>query len=434
MKSQASAPSRTPPRAKSRAPQAKETLSEDLAPKSSISAWPNRKLDASDVVTAFAIANPGLEELVEDEVRILWPSSDPKTERGGVNFQVQIGALQSRLAELRIATRVLIRVAEFTAKDFPKLHKRTLALAWSHWLADAAEIKVKAASQASRLKIKKRIEDVVAEAIAEARGQRPRSAASPVAQIYVRLDQDRVMISADACGELMHKRGDREDVGRAPLRETWAAAVVQRLRGLLSRSAHSQWVWIEPMAGTAVFAREWRADRPKRDWTLGQVILVNSKTESDSSSREVSQSSARVQRWCFADSNPARRKALAAWLAGEPSISIAESQKQLAATLAESTGLAEASRDEFRVVVVNPPWGVRLQSPEAVNTRSRQVAFLEGLEQSFRPAVVAVIFPRTREGLAAAPAGWRELKPLQFKVGGLPVVARFFEVKARLPR
>jgi 23S rRNA G2445 N2-methylase RlmL len=434
VKSQASAPSRTPPRAKSPAPQAKESLSEELAPKPSISAWPNRQLDASDMVTAYAIANPGLEELVEDEVRSLWPSSEPKTERGGVNFQLQIGDLQARLAELRIATRVLIRVAEFTAKDFPKLHKRTLALAWSQWLATEADIKVKAASQASRLKIKKRIEEVVAEAITEARGQRPRPAASQIAQIYVRVDQDRVMISADACGELMHKRGDREDVGRAPLRETWAAAVVQRLRGLLSRTEKSTWMWIEPMAGTAVFAREWRADRPKRDWALGQVIRVNPKSESELTSMQAPRASAQIRRWCFADSNPARRKALAAWLAGESSISIADSQQQLATTLLAETGSADATRDEHRVIVVNPPWGVRLQSPEAVNTRSRQVAFLEGLEQSFRPAVVAVVFPRTREGLAGAPAGWRELKPLQFKVGGLPVVARFFEVKARLPR
>ncbi|HRK08443.1 MAG TPA: hypothetical protein PLZ57_11790 [Pseudobdellovibrionaceae bacterium] len=434
MKSQASAPSRTPPRPKSSAPQAKENSPEDLAPKPSISAWPNRQLDAGDMVTAFAIANPGLEELVEDEVRSLWPACEAKTERGGVTFQVQLGDLQVRLADLRIATRVLIRVAEFTAKDFPKLHKRTLALAWSQWLASDADIKVKAASQASRLKIKKRIEDVVSEAITEARGPRPRAAASRLAQIYVRVDQDRVMISADACGELMHKRGDREDVGRAPLRETWAAAVVQRLRGLLSRTANSEWVWIEPMAGTAVFAREWRADRPTRDWALGQVIRVSSKAEGETASLQAPRSHAQIRSWCFADSNPARRKALSAWLAGESSFSIADSQQELAASLMAAIGSPEASRDEHRVVVVNPPWGVRLQSPDAVNTRARQVAFLEGLEQSFRPAVVAVIFPRTREGLAGAPAGWRELKPLQFKVGGLPVVARFFEVKARLPR
>ena len=105
------------------------------------------------MVTAFAIANPGLEDLVEHEVVNLWPASQPQAERGGITFQVTLGDLHRRLPELRVATRVLIRVAEFVAKDFPKLHKRTLALGWRHWLAKDAEVKVKVASQASRLKI-----------------------------------------------------------------------------------------------------------------------------------------------------------------------------------------------------------------------------------------------------------------------------------------
>jgi putative N6-adenine-specific DNA methylase len=247
------------------------------------------------------------------------------------------------------------------------------------------------------------------------------------------------MISVDASGELMHKRGDREEVGRAPLRETWAAAVVQRLRALLDRTAESSWMWIEPMAGTAVFAREWRAERPQRDWALGRMILFRQHAELASESdhtAHVTLSVDPIAHWCFAESNPARRQGLKVWLAEEESATLADSSRQLGeilnGVLASSSSRIQAALP--RVVVVNPPWGVRLKSPEAVPTRAKQAEFLEDLEKNFGPAIVAVVFPRTREGLAGAPAGWREMKPLQFKVGGLPVVARFFEVRARLPR
>lgn len=50
---------------------------------------------------------------------------------------------------------------------------------------------------------------------------------SPTAQLLViRLVQDKVIVSADSSGVLLHKRGYRQAVGKAPLRETLAAAML----------------------------------------------------------------------------------------------------------------------------------------------------------------------------------------------------------------
>jgi putative N6-adenine-specific DNA methylase len=47
-----------------------------------------------------------------------------------------------------------------------------------------------------------------------------------VQRIIVRFDHDRCTISADSSGELLHRRGWRQAVAKAPLRETLAAAML----------------------------------------------------------------------------------------------------------------------------------------------------------------------------------------------------------------
>jgi putative N6-adenine-specific DNA methylase len=54
----------------------------------------------------------------------------------------------------------------------------------------------------------------------------PASAHRAVQRIIVRFDHDRCTISADSSGELLHRRGWRQAVAKAPLRETLAAAML----------------------------------------------------------------------------------------------------------------------------------------------------------------------------------------------------------------
>jgi putative N6-adenine-specific DNA methylase len=68
-----------------------------------------------------------------------------------------------------------------------------------------------------------------------------------VQRILVRIFRDKVTISVDASGELLHRRGYRQAVGKAPLRETLAAAMLR--------------------------ASEWSADQPLIDPFCGSGTL-----------------------------------------------------------------------------------------------------------------------------------------------------------------
>ena len=65
-------------------------------------------------------------------------------------------------------------------------------------------------------------------------------------RIYVRMEDDVCTLSVDAAGELMHRRGYRTEVGKAPARETLAAAVATIGRELMEKPAL---VW-DPFCGT----------------------------------------------------------------------------------------------------------------------------------------------------------------------------------------
>jgi len=68
--------------------------------------------------------------------------------------------------------------------------------------------------------------------------------------LKIRIDDNRVTISADTSGELLHKRGHKEAVGKAPLRETLAAAF------LMQCGFDGTQPVFDPMCGSGTFVLE----------------------------------------------------------------------------------------------------------------------------------------------------------------------------------
>ena len=81
-------------------------------------------------VSCFAIAPPGFEPVVVAELRALG-FADAVAEQGGVAFSADSRGLFVANLQLRSATRVLVRVAEFTAKSFAELERRAKPVAWN---------------------------------------------------------------------------------------------------------------------------------------------------------------------------------------------------------------------------------------------------------------------------------------------------------------
>ncbi len=185
----------------------------------------------------FAVAAPGLETLTELELQRLNLLTPPikadKTEGGGVPFAGGLDALYRANLQLRTASRVLVRLGDFYAASFSELRKKAGRLEWERYLAPGQPVAIRATCHKSKLYHSDAVAERVAGAIADKLGkpvsrQKPgeEEAENPTQLIVVRLVNDQCVISIDSSGELLHRRGYRQAVAKAPLRETLAAAML----------------------------------------------------------------------------------------------------------------------------------------------------------------------------------------------------------------
>jgi putative N6-adenine-specific DNA methylase len=173
----------------------------------------------------FIITAPGLEELCGTEAMALG-LDEVRPSSGGVAFSGGLRDLYAANLHLRTATRILARLGDFKATDFPELFRKTLRLPWGSFLRQDMAIEIRATAHRSRLIHTGRIVETVNAAIDRALGRVASSGVSAGFKqlILVRFEEDSCTISCDSSGELLHKRGYRSAAGAAPLRETLAAA------------------------------------------------------------------------------------------------------------------------------------------------------------------------------------------------------------------
>lgn len=202
---------------------------------------------------AWAIAAPGLEQIVADELRALG-FADADVQAGGVAFRCDASGLATAQIGLRVASRVVVRIASFRATAFHELERAARKVEWQRFVPAGGRIRLRVTCRKSRLYHSDAVAQRVAEAVERAvpgatAGDSARHAATnpdaaatgsvdeddadvdAMSQLFlVRLDRDLCIISADASGVLLHRRGYRVAVARAPLRETLAAAMLMGAR------------------------------------------------------------------------------------------------------------------------------------------------------------------------------------------------------------
>lgn len=165
---------------------------------------------------AFVVAAPGLEPLVQTELVKLGVRPANVT-HGGVNCSLTWPQLWAVHLKSRMATRVLVRVARFKADGFDTLTAGLARIDWSAWLP-AGGVDVAASTDGkSKLFHTGAIAERVVAQIGRGEGTQ---------QVLVRVQRDVVTVSVDATGPALHKRGYRGPAGKAPMRETLAAALL----------------------------------------------------------------------------------------------------------------------------------------------------------------------------------------------------------------
>jgi putative N6-adenine-specific DNA methylase len=175
----------------------------------------------------FAVAAPGLESLVAAELGALGELQSVavgEAEPGGVGFRADRAGLYAANLHLRIASRVLVRIGAFHASAFHELERHAARLPWREFVASGSPVAFRVTSRKSRLYH----QDAIAQRLlAVAGGATPATSEEDAVQEFiVRLFRDDCTVSADASGELLHRRGYRLAAAKAPLRETLAAAML----------------------------------------------------------------------------------------------------------------------------------------------------------------------------------------------------------------
>jgi putative N6-adenine-specific DNA methylase len=184
----------------------------------------------------FASCPPGLELAVEAELRA-HPLSAARTlavEAGGVAFQAPHGVGARLATELATPSRLLLRVAEGRVQRLEDLARLVRGVDWSPFLDPRdpgllEQLGVAIGGQGSRLRHRERSEEKLRLALADAlRGRRLGAHAErgPAQHLLLRLEGDRAQLSLCAGGELLHRRGWRQEAGGAPLRENLAACLL----------------------------------------------------------------------------------------------------------------------------------------------------------------------------------------------------------------
>lgn len=168
----------------------------------------------------FVVTAPGLEQLLADEARMAgFEVADVIP--GGVTLTGDWNTAAHANLHLRGATRVLVRVASFRAMHLAQLDKRARKLPWSDWLKPDVPVRVEATCRKSRIYHDRAAAQRIERAVVDIVGTKV-SKTAPIA-IKLRIEDDLCTVSIDTSGPSLHKRGLKERVNKAPMRETLAA-------------------------------------------------------------------------------------------------------------------------------------------------------------------------------------------------------------------
>lgn len=131
---------------------------------------------------------------------------------------------------LRTADRVLLTMGEFKALTFDELFERTKALPWDEWIREDGNFIVEGKSIKSKLYSISDCQRIVEKAVVEKLKTKYNvewfKKTGPKYIIEVSLLNDMATLTIDTSGDGLHKRGYRDRAGDAPIKETLAAAMI----------------------------------------------------------------------------------------------------------------------------------------------------------------------------------------------------------------
>ncbi|TCP61905.1 putative N6-adenine-specific DNA methylase [Rhodovulum bhavnagarense] len=198
----------------------------------------------------FLTVPPGMEQVLADEAQVLGFAS-PVIAPGGVAVRGDWPDVWRANLELRGAGRVLARIGAFRAFHLAQLDKRARRFPWAEALRTDQPVRVEASCSGSRIYHAGAAAQRIARAISEELGAPPAGdTAQDAIRVMARIEDDLCTLSVDTSGDLLHKRGFKEAVVKAPMRETLAALFLRQC------GYRGDEPVVDPMCGSGTFVLE----------------------------------------------------------------------------------------------------------------------------------------------------------------------------------
>lgn len=195
----------------------------------------------------FLATAPGLEPVLCDEVRHKG-FRQPKPVPGGVTLRGGWPEVWRANLWIRGAGRVLARLDAFHVRHLAQLDDRARQVPWAGVLRPDIPVRVEATCAGSRIWHSGAAAERIERAIRETLGA-PRAEAGGIL-VRARIEDDLCTISVDTSGEPLHKRGYKEAVNPAPMRETMASLLLRQCGYDGSEPV------LDPMCGAGTFVIE----------------------------------------------------------------------------------------------------------------------------------------------------------------------------------
>ncbi|HEU5174246.1 MAG TPA: hypothetical protein VFT96_05780 [Gemmatimonadaceae bacterium] len=381
----------------------------------------------------YAVAAPGIEGLVASELGAI--GIDGRADTGGVAWTGDAASLYRANLWLRTATRVLVRVARFRATTFWELERRAAATSWAALVKPGVTVAFRVTAKKSKLyhsgAVAQRLAESVMKAVpgvrvVDAPGEEPEEEpageeAAGETQLFVaRLAHDELTLSIDSSGAPLYRRGYRQAVAKAPLRETLAAAL------LMSSGWEPGDPLVDPFCGSGVIPIEAALMAAR----IAPGLATAGRAPRAFAFTGWPQFDPSLWRSCVDDA-----AAMASPDLTPPIVGTDRDEGAIAAARAnaERAGLTEKVRFEaapisaLRVpqgapgwIVTNPPYGLRVG--EQGEVRRLYAAFGRAVRERAPGWHLGMLSPDPRlDAIAGTEAGRRLEERLRTKNGGIPV-------------
>jgi len=204
-------------------------------------------MDSQNTFDIFIVATPGLEDMLLAEVTEKG-FANPVASPGGITVQGGWPEVWRANLQLRGASRVLTRIGSFMAFHLAQLDKRARKFPWGDVLRADVPLRVQVTTKASKIYHAGAATQRIETALRESLGVTISPEAALV--LKVRIDDNVVTISLDTSGDALHKRGHKEAVGKAPMRENLAYLMLRQAGYTGTETV------VDPMCGSGTFVIE----------------------------------------------------------------------------------------------------------------------------------------------------------------------------------